>query len=221
MNIQISNMGTRLRILRRYTNLAAVIHHLQTKTITMLDPATWDDRNDTFFLQKYKIEQNAKTVLALCFSQQFETYHHWRVFAGGVDGVCIHFDKERLINTLDEANGFEHKIMNYKSIKQLNEYPPKLEELPFLKRKPYEDEEEYRIIYVDKRKTLESLPIDIKISWIKRITLSPWVPKALARSAKGILKSIDGCGNLRVVRSTLIENEKWKDVAGRVHIQRV
>lgn len=218
MNIQIRNTGTKPPILWRYTNLAAVIHHLQTKTITLLDPVTWNDRNDTFFLQKYKSEQNVKTLLALCFSQQFETYHHWRVFASGVDGVCIQFDKERLVNSLDESDGFEHGIINYKGINQLNKVPPKLEELPFLKRLPYRDEQEYRVIYVNKRKTLESLPIDIKISWIKRIRLSPWIPKALVRSTKDILKSIDGCSNLQIVRSTLIENERWKDAANRIHV---
>ena len=209
-------METSTPILYRYTNLAAAIHLLQTKTITLLDPATWDDRNDTFFLQKYKSEQNAKTVLALCFSLQSETYNHWRVFAGGVDGVCIQFNKERLVNTLNEASGFKHSIINYKTIRQLNKEPPEFEELPFLKRIPYEDEQEYRIIYFNKRKTLESQLIDIKISWIKRIMLSPWIPKALARSTTDILKSIGGCGNLRIFRSTLVENEKWKKAAGRI-----
>ena len=119
MNIQNGNRGTNQSILRHYTNLAAVIHHLQTKTITLLDPATWDDRNDAYFLQKYKSENNAKTVLALCSSEQSETYHHWRVFAGGVGGVCIQFDKNRLLKKINEADGFKHSSVNYISIKQL------------------------------------------------------------------------------------------------------
>ena len=216
MNIQNGNRGTNQSILRHYTNLAAVIHHLQTKTITLLDPATWDDRNDAYFLQKYRREQNAKTVLALCFSEQYERYHHWSVFAGGVGGVCIQFDKNRLIKKINEVDGFKHSSVNYMGIKQLKEHRVKLEELPFLKRTPYKDEREYRIIYVNNNDVMENQTIDIRISWIKRITLSPWTPKALAYSARDVLKSIVGCSNLTIFRSTLIESEKWKSAVGRI-----
>ena len=176
MNNQIGNKAARTLILRRYTDLAAVIHHLHTKTITLLDPVTWDDRNDAFFMQEYKSELNAKTVLALCFAEESERYHHWRVFADGVDGVCIEFDKNRLLEALGEDDRFKHSHMNYMSINELNKYQPELEELPFLKRSPYQDEKEYRIIYVNKRRTLETKPINMEISWINRITLSPWMP---------------------------------------------
>ena len=203
----------RLPILRRYTNLAAVIHHLQTKTITLLDPDNWQDRNDAYFIKKYKSERNAKTVLALCFAEQLERSHHWQVFAGGIDGVCIQFDKNPLLERLNEADGFKHSTMAYASIKALNEYPRELEELPFLKRIPYKDEKEYRIIYVDENEIMETKPIDIEISWNKRVTLSPWIPKDLARSTRDVLKSIDGCGSLKIDRSTLIESERWKNLA--------
>jgi hypothetical protein len=38
-----------------------------------------------------------KTVLALCFTQATEHYHHWHVFAGGSSGVCIGFDRDALL----------------------------------------------------------------------------------------------------------------------------
>ena len=213
MNNQVRNNRTSTPPLRRYTNLAAVIHHLHTKTITLLDPATWDDRNDAHFLQQYKSKQNAKTVLALCFTEQTDRYHYWHVFARGVNGVCIQFDKELLLNTLNEEDGFKHRLVDYKSIDYISEDKPELKDLPFLKRKPYKDEKEYRIIYIDKHKTMENKPINIEISWINRITLSPWMPKALVDSTKVILKSIDDCGELKIFHSTLTGNEKWKKAA--------
>jgi hypothetical protein len=45
--------------LHRYTNLAATIHMLCTKCITLLNPATWDDKNDAYFMAEYK-----RTVVA-------------------------------------------------------------------------------------------------------------------------------------------------------------
>jgi len=84
-------------VLHRYTNLAATIHLLQTRQITLLNPATWDDRNDAYFMAEYKRHKKAETVLALCFTAQNETYHHWRVFSHGTDGVRLEFDREPLV----------------------------------------------------------------------------------------------------------------------------
>ncbi len=41
-------------VLLRYTNLAAAIHLLRNRCLTLLNPATWTDRNDAFFLAEYK-----------------------------------------------------------------------------------------------------------------------------------------------------------------------
>ena len=98
--------------------------------------------------------------------------------------------------------------MDYKLIEESKSQPPSVETLPFLKRAPYEDESEYRIIYVDKENVVDSREWDIELFWIKKITLSPWMPRALSASVKDTLKSIRGCSRLSIVRSTLIENEK-------------
>jgi hypothetical protein len=57
---------------RRYTNLAAAIHLLRKKTITLLSPATWDDRNDAFCMAEYQRILGFKTALALCFAESNE-----------------------------------------------------------------------------------------------------------------------------------------------------
>ncbi len=74
--------------LRRYTDLPALIYLLNERKITLLDPKSWDDQNDAYFLALYKEKKNLRSVLALCFSQAPETYHHWRVFASGSSGAC-------------------------------------------------------------------------------------------------------------------------------------
>lgn len=201
--------------LRRYTNLAAAINLLTVQKITLLDPSTWDDRNDAFFMSEYKKKISASSVLALCFAESQETYHHWRVFSHGSDGVCIEFDKDCLLNAFNSDAGIQHGEMQYILLPDARQMTIKTEELPYLKRRPYKDEMEYRAVYVDLNEPKPFHDISISLDCINRITLSPWLPTSLADSVKALLKKISGCSELEVVRSTLIENQEWKKLAGR------
>src|SRR5579871_3833613 len=88
----------------------------------------------------------------------------------------------------------------------------KVDDLPFLKRFPYGDEREFRIVYESKRVKTTFLDIKIPLGCIKRITLSPWIPVALTADVRNIIRGIGGCGDLQVARSTLIGNDEWKDL---------
>ena len=92
-------------LLRRYTNIPALIWLLTARKITLLDPASWDDKNDSHFLTLYREKKSLETVLALCFTQTSETYHHWRVFAEGSSGISITFDKDRLLSAMTKRAG--------------------------------------------------------------------------------------------------------------------
>lgn len=202
------------KALWRYTNLAATIHHLRSKTITLLNPTTWDDRNDAFFLEQYKNHVRAESVLALCLTERPGRYHHWRVFSHGSDGVCIRFSKDGLLSAFDENQAIIHQPVTYMKLDDLSAESLNSKELPFLKRSAYRDEKEYRIIYVDKEQTLDSREFTIELDWIKSITLSPWLPKEFVDSVKDTLKSIPGCKKLNIGRSYWVESENWKN-AGR------
>jgi hypothetical protein len=206
-----------MRPIRRYTNLPATIHLLSTKRITLLNPATWDDKNDAYFMAEYKRYRKADTVLALCFAEKSETYHHWSVFSHGPDGVCIAFDKEKLLSAFEKDPRIKTGFVHYTKMNELESLRSvRIAELPFLKRAPYRDEKEFRVVYCDKKTATEFKDYQIDIGWIRRITLSPWIPKALAASVKEMLKSIDGCSGLKIARSTLVENETWKSITARV-----
>lgn len=206
---------------RRYTNLAATIHLLKTKSITLLNPETWDDRNDAYFMRAFRRCKGAKTVLALCFAECPETYHHWRVFSHGSDGVCIAFNKEKLLGTFADTNGIIHgevKYMTLSQLKAMEEVEP--DKLPFLKRFGYTDEREYRVVYVDTEERVQYKDFPIRISWIDWIALSPWMSKALFNSVKETLQLIDGCASLSVRRSTLVDNDDWRALTERVHTEK-
>lgn len=206
--------------LRRYTNLPSLLHILKSKKLTLLDPNKWDDSNDSFFINEYKNRRKFKTLLALCFTETSETYHHWHVFGRDMNGVCITFNKEDILNSLDATLGFAHGQVNYKSIEELKGNPPGIEELPYIKNIAYNDEREYRILYKSGDKAQATKEITIQIEAIRKITLSPWLPQSLTNSIKETIREISESQRLNryIVKSTLTSNRDWKDIAKKIII---
>jgi hypothetical protein len=198
------------QFLRRYTDIPALIYLLTERQITLLDPASWDDKNDSYFLSLYLKKKSLKSMLALCFTQTSETYHHWRVFASGTSGVCIQFEQAKLLNLITNQSGTTVEAVQYLTLKDIRGRKLKIGELPFLKRAAYGDEEEFRIIYESAIDDVKSLNIPIQLFCIDRITLSPWVSKNLSSHLRSTIRNIKGCKKLKIFRSTLIGNDSWK-----------
>jgi hypothetical protein len=203
------------KFLRRYTDLPGLIYLLKKRCITLVDPASWDDTNDSHFFTLYRQKENFASVLALCFTQESETYHHWRVFADGASGVCISFHRKELLDAAKKQPGLRARSVRYLKLKEIGAEPLETWELPFIKRYPFEPESEFRLLYATTPKKLETLDIPIPLSCIDRVTLSPWLHKALSPHLKRMLRDIPGCLQLDIARSTLISNEEWKE-AGEV-----
>jgi len=201
----------RPKYLRRYTDLPSLLHLLSTKNLTLLDPKTWDDQNDSYFMSLYKTQLSLNSLLALCFSQAPETYHHWRVFSNGPSGVCIVFDKDSLLSSLNKQIGITSRPVEYFTLKKAEEKGFVKSELPFVKRYGFEPEKEFRVVYSSKDlDTKAYLNININLSSIRSISLSPWMHKSLSSSTIKAIRSINDCSKLRVSRSTLISNDQWK-----------
>jgi hypothetical protein len=201
------------KFLRRYTNLPALIYLLRTRQITLLDPESWDDSNDSHYLSLYREKKKLKSVLALCFTQASETYHHWRVYSSGSSGVCIEFNRNELLRAVRKHDVRAGKV-TYRTIRQMQSRKPRVDELPFLKRHAFRDDIEFRVIYESKRKELPTLDIPVALSSINRITLSPWLNPLIAGQVKRALWSIQDCRKLDIARSTLVSNEEWKVLGG-------
>ena len=199
--------------LRRYTNIPALLHMLREQKLTLLDPQTWDDKNDSHYLSVYRDKRQVKCVLALCFAQVTETYHHWRVFADGSSGVCVSFHRGKLLAALHRQKGVTTRDVEYVRIDKLAKRKVKIEELPFLKRAPYGDEREFRVIFESKTETLNALNIPIPLACIDRVILSPWLSKALQDHLKNTIHEIKGCKSLKITATSLISNERWKSFA--------
>ncbi len=197
-------------ILNRYTSLPVALDVLVQRRLTLLSPETWEDRNDAFYLERYREMKNLRTLVAICFSARGETFHHWKVFSSGSSGVCIEFDKNRLLTAFPSSGGFRHGEIEYRFVKTVNKSRPEQDRWPFLKRKAFKDEGEFRIIYENGAAHEHIKHVDIDLSTVRRVKLSPWLPKAVAESVQALIKSIKGCKSLSVNRSSLIDNAGWK-----------
>ena len=197
-------------ILNRYTSLPVALDILVKQHITLLSPETWEDRNDAFYLERYREEKSLRTLLAICFSARGETFHHWKVFSSGSSGVCIEFDKNLLLQAFPSSRGFRYGQIEYRLVRTVNKKRPEIEKWPFLKRKAFKDEGEFRIIYENQTAHERPKHVDIDLGTIKKVTLSPWLPDAVAESVQALIKTIKGCESLPVNRSSLIDNSGWK-----------
>lgn len=197
--------------LRRYTNLASLISILKNKELTLLPPSKWEDKNDTFTLKQYAEHNELESIYALCFTTTSETAHHWKVFSQGSDGVCISIKAEPFINSLADITGLIHGHVTYKLIDKIETETLSINDLPFLKRYAFRDEEEYRVIFRERttppKKTVHTIPFDI--SHIQKITLSNSLPDSLKKPIVELLKSIEDCNGLKIYKSTLNENQRW------------
>ena len=205
--------STKGRFLRRYTELPFLIDYLETKEIALLNPKSWDDRNDSYYLQQYGVTTGQSSIYSLCLTETNETYHHWRVFSHGASGVCIEFHKGIFIDHVGRIDGLRAEPVSYRTLDEMRSTPPKTEELPFLKRYAFGDEMEFRLFVARNDAKSSTFRVSIGLDAISRIMLSTWLPKEVAKQARSALRSIRGCGKLKIYRSTLVENEAWKSFA--------
>lgn len=197
--------------LRRYTNLASALRILQTKKITLLSSDTWDDINDKRLIETYKEKKGFKSVLCLCFAEAEETYHHWKVFASGSDGICLVFDKEHFFNSLDKK--VVHRKVEYYSVKDLNEKQPELNDLPFAKRSAYQPENEYRILWTSDTEDVHYKEFTFSSDAIARIIINPWVPSTLVNAITAAIHSLPDFKCLKVAHSKVIDGPAWQRLA--------
>ena len=201
------------RTLRRYTQLAPFIHLLHRKSLTLLSPTKWDDKNDAYYLEVYRRRQNLGSILALCFAESRETYHHWHVFAGNSSGVCLEFDGDVLSRSAWETPGIKCGYVTYRRIRDLRQEHPTTPELPFLKRYPFKDEREFRLIYEDAEPMLEAKDVPFDPLALLKVTMNPWMPRAVFESVKDHLRLIDDWSHVSIRRTTLVDNDRWKSFA--------
>ena len=202
-------------MIRRYTGFLSALDMISRRKLVLLSPKTWDDQNDTAFIEAYCERQGLKQVSALCLAEAPETFHHWQIFAGREAGVCVVFKGEAFRAWVQRQPGVLARSVVYKTLNELRaEKQVATDDLPFLKRSGFEAEQEYRLISTAKPgKGLTTIELDLDLGLIDRLTFSPFIHKSLYDSARAVVKKLPECGKLRCSHSQLINNRQWRAMA--------
>jgi hypothetical protein len=198
--------------LRRYTDLGSALDMVLNERLVLLNPQSWDDRNDSHFLETYRARRSLGAVRVACLSMREETYHHWKIFGPSATGVCLVFHRQPLIDFVTAHKRLRGGIVSYKTISELQRLRLiQDDELPFVKRFGYGDEGEYRILFESKKPCEDAHPIKLPLNLIERIVMSPWTPRPVYWSIKKIFRKIGLPNEIDVTRSTLTNTEMWKE----------
>lgn len=197
--------------LNRFTTLPVLLDLLQRQKLTLLDPKSWEDKNDSEIILEYKSKKKIKNLFAICLSHGDETIHHWKTFSNGSSGCLIEFDAQKLFAIIDKIPNLRHKEVIYRKLSDIESKIAslKIDDIPFTKRWPYRCEEEYRIIVENDNETDKVFDIEITLDIIKRITINQQMPETIYKTIKEYLKGLKGNPESRINRSTLFENKRW------------
>lgn len=215
-------MATKQIPLYRYTQCKRLEEILAKGMLTLITTSHWEDSNDKCSIEKYKSVDKLSNVFALCFTEANETYHHWRCFAGqdGKFGVRIAFKREMFFQFLREKYP---EVMfgnvKYYTVTNLKKSIPRLrtDELPFLKRYPYRDEKEVRLIYPCRKELIKNYSIKIPLEMISRISLSPWMDEETRSSVRSKIIKYTGNKKIQVTNSKLLGFSEWMNMIERFH----
>lgn len=194
--------------LNRFTTLPLLIDLLEHEKLVLIEPTTWDDKNDTLLIETYKKKANIDKLFVMCFTYKAETIHHWKTFANGNSGCCIEFDMKKLITVFERVPQLKHGFVKYPLIKSVDEFSIDIADIPFTKRYPYKLENEYRIIWEGKSED-SFFEIPISIDSIRKITFAQQMPESIFHSLKRMLESRYPLLKDKINHSTIYENMEW------------
>jgi hypothetical protein len=201
--------------MKRYTELPYLLHMLRQGKITLLNPRSWADRNDAYFLERYMKRRKLQSVLVICLTRAAATYHHWHVFAPGASGIRIEFHRDRFEQW---AKGIPHarlERVDYLKLDADKLARLDLDRLPFAKRHAFRDEGEVRLIVDCAEEKLAFLDIPFDYGMIKEIQLSPWLAMAAVASVKEAIRAAAPGAQFKITRTSMLENKTFMAAADR------
>jgi hypothetical protein len=162
----------------RFTTLDRFIEVLKTKKFAFVNPSSWADPFEKFFLERDFLINNEKfklpikeKIFAVCVSGTISSEAYWKVYAPKEDGIRLTFETEKLLtNFLDKISDADvyigkvsyqitkefHKISFDKKglIKEIKNSKIGEQQIKLLlkKRKSFLYEDELRIIIIPHKK---------------------------------------------------------------------
>ena len=178
--------------------------YLRAGSIALGEYAHWKDISERASLEAYEdLKSLTRNSLRLaCFTQAPETYHHWNLYAR--KGLCFILRREQVEEQASQV-GIRCQSVEYTKVASLKD--TNLESWPFLKRLPYQDEQEYRLISDAGDNSIQLTPDSVE-----RIYLSPWLSAKQENEVRDMVRGrysdANGCA-IKVSKTTILENEQW------------
>lgn len=125
--------------------------------LRMGNAKNWEDKNDSYGIQRYAELQNGKKVLVLCFCATPGNVHHWTSLKAQKGLMCaIGIRKDDFYKYIQGFfnHGVDDVIQEPRSViycKGSEIQNHKIEDLPYLKKPEYKIEREIRILYVGEK----------------------------------------------------------------------
>jgi hypothetical protein len=194
--------------LKHFTNIPALIGILESGALRLSAPTDlWEDKNDLAAVKAFKRKTGAQEIRVICFASGDEQIHHWFHYAKKDSGCCIHLNTDALLATLQKESAFLMDFIDYKSAADLSAAWLKnlpVEKIPFIKRRPFEAEQEYRVIWTGKADAeAPSIPVAGLIDYI---TLAPGLA---GQKGDGLRQMLETKYALTVKQSRLLEDDEW------------
>ncbi|MDD2539720.1 MAG: hypothetical protein PHH28_01595 [Desulfuromonadaceae bacterium] len=140
------------RILSKFMKAEYFQDFLRRKSLALVNPALWPDKNDAKGIELYKEKTNTTLLLATCLTYASETSHHWANY-GKELGVRVIFNKALLLKAIPADQGYRSGKIEYLKLKDFENDDRNLNvhDIPFYKRRAYRDEREFRIIWTGQK----------------------------------------------------------------------
>lgn len=198
--------------LHRYTELPYLLQMLSEKSLVLLPYRSWEDQNDVQFLDEYCKRRNV-SLYSLCFTQADETFHHWKIYAPGTAGVRISFDRAALADMVATRQDLQLRDVRYLTLRQVRARRPVVASWPFVKRYPFRDEREVRLICECPPDVIEPPRLRLRLPLIRRITLGPEIHRSAHDAVRRAIRSAAPSARFEITATTLIANDEWKRIA--------
>ncbi|MDR2053812.1 MAG: hypothetical protein LBP80_10390 [Treponema sp.] len=195
--------------LKHYTRRDRLDSILESGVLRLADPALWQDKNDQAGIRAFArlSGDRARQVRVLCLTAGNELIHHWNAYAAGPEGRRIELDTEAFLERAGRL-GLIHGWVDYRR-HDLKPASLPVDQLPFIKRAPYQSDREYRVLWAGPE---GAQPPEIPIKGlIRSITLSGELPEAEAEAEKdrtAALAAAAGPG-VKIHLSALWKYRQW------------
>ena len=199
------------RWLKKYTKLKYLEDILCREALHLGDPSCWPDKNDRELIQFYLSKTDTKAIRSTCLTSAPDRYHFWAIFGEEALGVCLWFCSEELQKDIDGDKTLQQGKVIYKHQDSMGKITT--EEIPFLKRKQYGDEQEFRVL----RKFRDNSPQDTWFKFspcsLKKIYLNSWLTGDSFQKEKSRVNEllVGRYAHVKLNQNRVLNHKPWID----------